>query len=50
MLIFILQRGYTEVVELLLKATGIDVNAVDIDGDTPLYWAANVSYNHIAHI
>ena len=50
MLIFILQKGRTEIVELLLKAPGIDVNAEDINGYTPLYLAANVSYNHIEHI
>ena len=50
MLISILQSGNTEVVELLLKTPGIDVNAWDSDGKTPLHWAANVSYNHIEHI
>ena len=50
MLISILQSGNTEVVELLLKTPGIDVNAWDRDGNTPLHWAANVSYNHIEHI
>ena len=50
MLISILQNGYTEVVELLLKAPGIDVNAADSAGETPLYKAAEVSYNHIEHI
>ena len=49
MLIFILQEGYTEVVELLLKAPRIDVNAASNKGYTPLYWAARVSYNHIEH-
>ena len=50
MLISILQMGYTEVVELLLKTPGIDVNAVDHLGQAPLYWAASVSYNHIEHL
>ena len=51
MLIFILQFGRTEVVELLLKKPGIDVNAADIEhGRTPLSRAAYVSYNHIGHI
>ena len=50
MLIFILQEGHTEVVELLLNTPGIDVNEADKDGETPLYWAVNVSYNHIGHI
>ena len=50
MLISILQEGYTEVVELLLKTPGIDVNAVDHLGQAPLYWAASVSYNHIEHL
>ena len=50
MLIFILQYGHTEVVELLLKTPGIDVNAADKWGQTPLYRAAEVSYNHIEHI
>ena len=50
MLIFILQDGHTEVVELLLNTAGIDVNAADQLGKTPLYWAARVSYNHIVHI
>ena len=50
MLISILQGGYTEVVELLLKTTGIDVNAVDRYARTSLYTAAMVSYNHIEHI
>ena len=50
MLIFILQFGHTEVMELLLKTPGIDVNAKSNDGLTPLYKAAYVSYNHIEHI
>ena len=50
MLIFILQKGHTEVVELLLNTPGIDVNAADQGGQTPLFWAARVSYNHIEHI
>ena len=50
MLIFILQGGHTEVVELLLNTPGIDVNAADKRGETPLRWAARVSYNHIEHI
>ena len=50
MLIFILQKGHTEVVELLLKTPGIEVNAADQGGKTPLYWAAEVSYNHIEHL
>ena len=50
MLISILQGGHTEVVELLLNTPGIDVNAADQLGQTPLYWAAYVSYNHIVHI
>ena len=50
MFMFILQRGHTEVVELLLKTPGIDVNAADKRGETPLYRATYVSYNHIEHI
>ena len=50
MLIFKLQGGHTEVVELLLNTPGIDVNAADEHGWTPLYMAAMVSYNHIKHI
>ena len=50
MLISILQEGYTEVVELLLKASGIDVNAEDQWGETPLSRAARVSFNHIEHL
>ena len=50
MFIFILQYGQTEVVELLLNNPGIDVNAADKWGQTPLYLAARVSYNHIEHI
>ena len=50
MLIFILQEGHTEVVELLLNNPGIDVNAANEWGQTPLLWAARVSYNHIEHI
>ena len=46
----ILQFGNTEVVELLLNNPGIDVNAADKWGQTPLYWAADVSYNHIKHL
>ena len=50
MLISILQGGYTEVVELLRKTPGIDVNAKRIDGLTPITIAAQVSCNHIKHI
>ena len=50
MLIFILQEGHTEVVELLLNTPGIDVNAADKWGRTPLNIAADVSYNHIKHL
>ena len=50
MIIFILQGGPAEVVELLLNAPGIDVNAADEQGRTPLFWAANVSYIHIEHL
>ena len=50
MFIFVLQHGHTEVVELLLKTPGIDVNAKSNDGLTPLHCAAFVSYNHIEHI
>ena len=50
MLIFILQGRRTEVVELLLNNPGIDVNAANEWGQTPLYWATYVSYNHIEHI
>ena len=50
MLISVLQDGYTEVVELLLNTPGIDINAKNNDGKTPLYWAATVSYNHNKHI
>ena len=39
----ILKGGHTEVVELLLKTPGIDVNAKSNDGYTPLIWAAGVS-------
>jgi len=46
----ILQKGHKEVVELLLNNPGIDVNAANNWGQTPLFWAAAVSYNHIAHI
>ena len=50
MSIFIIKVGNTEVVELLLKTPRIDVNAVNKWGQTLLYWAARVSYNHIEHI
>ena len=50
MLIFILQKGHTEVVELLLNTPGIDINAKEEDGHTPLNIAAYVSYNHIEHL
>ena len=50
MLMFILQGGHTEVVELLLKAPGIYVNAKNNNGRTPLHIAAWVIYNHIEHI
>ena len=48
--VHILQGGHTEVVELLLNTQGIDVNAKDNEGLTPLNSAARVSYNHIEHI
>ena len=47
MLIFILQKGHTEVVELLLNNSGIDVNAADEWGKTPLSRATFVSYINI---
>ena len=47
---FILQNGHTEVVELLLKTPGLDVDAKDKYQQTPLSKAANVSYNHTKHI
>ena len=50
MFILILQEGHTEIVELLLKTPGIDVNAKSNDGRTPLYMAAYVSCNHIEHL
>ena len=50
MLIFILQEGHTEVVELLLNNPRIDVNAANKWGVTPLNMADYVSYNHIEHI
>ena len=50
MLIFILQKGHTEILELLLKTPGIDVNVGDNYGQTPLYWAAMVSYIHIKQV
>ena len=50
MLIFILQEGHTEVVELLLRTPGIDVNAVNTWGYTPLDSAAGVSDNHNKNI
>ena len=50
MLIFILQEGHTEVVELLLNTPGIDINAKKENGWTPLHSAAYVSYNHIEHL
>jgi len=50
MLIFIIQEGNTEVVELLLKTPRMDVNVKNNDGETPLNIAAYVSYNHIEHI
>ena len=43
MLISILQGGHTEIVELFLKTFGVDVNPVNVDGETPLYMAADVS-------
>ena len=50
MFIFILQKGQTEVVGLLLNTHGIDVNAKNKAEETPLNIAAYVSYNHIEHI
>ena len=50
MLIFLLQDGYTEVVELLLRTPGIDVNAATIEGQTPLHLTARVSIISIAMI
>lgn len=32
-------QGYSEVVELLLSRPGVAINALDIDGCTPLMWA-----------
>jgi ankyrin repeat protein len=46
----ILQLGNTEVVELLLNTPGIDINAREENGQTPLNIAAYVSYNHNKHI
>ena len=50
MLIFILQKGHTEIVRLLLKTPGVDVNVKTNSGLTHLHWAASVSYNHIEHL
>ena len=50
MFISILQEGHTEVVELLLKTPRIDANAVNKWGQTPLFFASYVSYNHNKHI
>ena len=46
MLIFILQKGHTEIVRLLLKTPGVDVNVKTNNGWTPLHSAASVSYKH----
>ena len=46
MLMFIPQSGHTEIVKLLLKNPGIDVNAEDMYRSTPLKWAIAVSYNN----
>ena len=46
MLISILQLGDTEIVELLLKTPGVDVNVKTNSGFTPLHMAARVSYKH----
>lgn len=42
---FAAQHGHTDVVEVLLKAKGININAVDDGyGDTPLHFAALYVY------
>ena len=46
MLISILQEGHYEIVELLLKAPGVDVNVKTKSGWTPLHLAVMVSYEH----
>ena len=48
--IFILQERHIEVVELLLRTPGIDVNAANIWGYTPLHWAVEVSDKPNKHI
>ena len=42
MLIFIFQRKDTDVVELLVNAANIDVNAKNDDGWTPLHFATSI--------
>ena len=42
MLIFILQEGHTEIVELLLKTPGVDVNVKTSYGLTPPHLAAKL--------
>lgn len=44
-LILAAQKGRTECVSVLLNTPGIDVNKVDVDGWTALYWAA--ASNHL---
>ena len=40
MLIFIFEEGKAESVKLLLGAGGVNVNAVEVDGSTPLHLAS----------
>lgn len=35
-----LQEGNTDIVKLLVKTTGIEVNTEDQSGKTPLYWVS----------
>ena len=46
----LLQQGEYEIVELLLEMPNIDVNLAMSDGQTALYFAIWVGYNHIKHI
>ena len=43
-------HGHFEVVKLLLRAPGIDVNRANKDGRTPLHWASQNGHSELVKL